>query len=257
MRTIAVVNQKGGTAKTTSAVNLAAALAELERSVLLIDLDSQANATDWVGVSQGGRRLLEALRDDDGLAELIVTSPIPGVDLIPAGPALASADKVLAAEMGPEMRLRDGLAQLPAGRWDVVLIDCPPGLGILSLSALVACQEVLVPVETRTMAVSGLVRLLETIAEVRRRYPPGPALLGILPCRVDMRTRLSVDVVDALRERLGQRVFRTVIRENIRLAEAFATRESVLTFARSSAGASDYRRAADELIERTATWEAA
>jgi len=257
MRTIAVVNQKGGSAKTTSAVNLAAALAEQGRRVLLIDLDSQANATDWLGVSQGGEVLLKMLRDESPLLDLVTPSAVAKVDVIPAGPALAAADKVLAGELGAEMRLRDGIRALPKRRWDVLLMDCPPALGVLSLSALIGSKEALVPVETRTMAISGLVRLLETIEEIRRRYPPGPKLLGVLPCRVDRRTRLSKDVLEALRGRLGRHVFETVIRENVRLAEAPSTGQPITSFARTSTGALDYRQAAEEMMSRKASRAAA
>lgn len=256
MRTVAIVNQKGGSAKTTSTVNLAAALAEMGRRILVLDLDSQANATEWLGGVTGGAALLEALRDETPLADLVVPTSVEGIDLVPAGPPLAAADKVLASELGAEMRLRDAMRGLPR-RWDFVLVDCPPALGILSLSSLIACQEALVPVETRTMAISGLVRLLQTIDEVRRRFPPGPGLLGILPCRVDKRTRLSSEVLDTLREKLKADVFETIVRENVRLAEAPSTRQPITRFAGRSPGAEDYRAAAVEVLARKARRKAA
>lgn len=249
MRQIAVMNQKGGSGKTTSAVNLAAALGEKGKRVLLIDLDPQASASNWFGVKDGGRGLLEVFTDGQPLAPLVQATCAKGVELVPSSTWLVGVERALASEPGTEAILRRALERLP-DRWDLVLVDCPPSLGLLAVAALAACGEVLVPVETRVMALAGLASLVQTVERVRDRLNPELRIAGLLPCRVDARTRLSHDIVETLRERFGADVFRTVIRENVRLAEAPSFSKPITIYDPRSAGAEDYRDAAAELLKR-------
>lgn len=251
VRTIAITNQKGGSAKTTSAVNIAAALGESGKKVLVVDLDPQASASSWLGVKDGGRGLLDLFLEGGSLADLVRASSAPGVDVAPSSAWLVGAEKALASEPGAEAVLRRAVSRLPK-KWDFVLLDCPPSLGVLALNALVASREVLVPVEAHAMALSGLVQLTKTVETVRDRLAPDLEVSGILACRVT-RTRLAGEVVDRLRESFGKLVFRTVIRESVRLAEAPSFSKPITAYAPESPGAEDYRAVARELTKRSKT----
>lgn len=250
VRTIAVVNQKGGTAKTTSAVNLAATLAEapLGRRVLLVDLDPQHSATDWLLGSGAdvGKGIFAVLGENVPVYDVVYETPVEGVDIVPSSSWLVGAERALAGEVGAETILRRKLSKL-AG-YDYVLMDCPPQLGILTVNALVAADEVLVPVEAHVMALAGLAQLVETVELVQDRLNPDLEITGIVPCRVDSRTRHAGEVVGQLRKRFGDLVFRTVVRENVRLAEAPSFREPITTYDPRSAGAEDHRALAQEVV---------
>lgn len=250
MRTFAVTNQKGGSGKTTTAVNLAAALGEKARRVLVLDLDPQASASSWLGIKDGGKGLLEVFSDGRKLADLVQASSAPGVDVVPSSAWLVGVDKAVAGEPGAETILRRALERLPLDRWDFVFVDCPPALGLLSVSALVACREVLVPVEASTLALAGLAALVGTVERVRDRLNPELEVSAILACRVDARTNLSRDVVESLRERFGKLVLETVVRDNVRLAEAPSFGKPITLYDPRSAGAEDYRSVAAELLRR-------
>jgi len=252
MRVIAVTNQKGGSGKTTTAVNLAAALAQLGRRVLVLDLDPQASTSAWLGVRDGGTGLLDALVAEDGgsLAGLIRPASAPGVDLIPASPRLASAERHLAETLGGERILLGLLRALPRDRWHYLLIDCPPALGQLTINALAAAGEILVPVEASTMAVAGLAGLLRTFAQARRHLNSDLAICGIFACRVDGRTLLARDVVAALRETFPELALATAIRESVRLREAWGHAQPIDRFAPRSSGAEDYRCLALEIARQ-------
>ncbi|MEW6387032.1 MAG: ParA family protein [Thermodesulfobacteriota bacterium] len=250
MRTLAIANQKGGSGKTTTSVNLAAALGEKKRRVLLVDLDPQHSATAWLGIRDAGKGVLAVLVDKVNLADLVHETGAPGVDLIPSSAWLVGVEKFLAGELGAETILRRALENLPPGRWDYVIIDCPPTLGILTVNALAAVRELLVPVEAHVMALSGLAQLLQTVEVVKDRLNPELKVTGILACRVDARTRHSREVVEELRERSGSLVYRTVIRENIRLAECPSFGQPITQYDRKSAGAADYRALAGEIIKQ-------
>ena len=248
MRTIAIANQKGGSGKTTTSVNLAAALGEKERRVLMIDLDPQHSATSWFGIRQAGRGVMGIFTGDGQLQDLVQPTGTAGVEVVPASTWLVGVEKGLAAEVGAEILLRRSLEDLPPKRWDYVLIDCPPTLGILTINALAAARELLVPVEAHVMDLSGLAQLLRTVDIVKDRLNPNLRISGILACRVDSRTRHAREVVEQLRERSGDLVYRTVIRENIRLAEAPSFGQPITQYDPKSTGAADYRALAGEVV---------
>jgi len=255
-RLIAVINQKGGSAKTTTTVNLAEALARRGRTVLVLDIDPQASTTAWLGVKPEGAELLRCLTCDDGpaLAELVSCTIVPAVDLIPSSQHLAQAERQLLGMVGAERQLGLRLAALLAAhpaRWDYALIDCPPAIGLLTANVLAAGPEILVPVEASTMALAGLGVLLQTIERVRAAYGAELPMAGILACRVDFRTRLSREILDYLRGRFPA-TFRTPIRETVRLREAWSHSQAIGTFAPTSTAADDYGALADEVIAQEA-----
>jgi chromosome partitioning protein len=249
MRLIAIINQKGGSGKTTTAVNLAAALGRQDRKVVVLDLDPQASASSWLGIKDGGRGLLDVLTDGLGLAGLIQPTSAAGVDVIPSSSWLVGAEKALASEVGAETALHRGLAALE-GPWHYILIDCPPALGILATNALVAAREVLVPVECHVMGLGGLARLLQVVEVVKERLNPSIKIAGILACRVDARTRHAHEVVEQLRSRFGPLVYDAMIRENVRLAECPSFCQPIDRYDPFCAGAVDYRKLASEVMKQ-------
>lgn len=249
MRRIAITNQKGGSGKTTTAVNLAAALAEKGKKVLLIDLDPQASATAWLGVKDGGRGLLDVIGGNGNLLDNIHDTGIKNLSLIPASSWLVGAERTLAGELGAETILNRKLDALPDD-WDFVLIDCTPSLGLLTVSALVASRELLVPVEAHILALNGLAQLLKTVDVVKERLNPHLAISGILVCRYNKRTRHSQDILETLKSKFGNVVYNTAIRENIRLAEAPSFSQPITLYDTASAGAEDYRALAGEILAR-------
>ncbi|MBP7063493.1 ParA family protein [Ferrovibrio sp.] len=247
MRRIAVSNQKGGSAKTTTAVNLAAALAENGRKVLVLDLDPQGSSSSWLGMAGRPSGAYELLAESGPAVDLVQTTAFNDIAVIPATPALHNAERTLAREIGAEMVLQRRLAGL-GGNWDYLLIDTPPTLGMLTLNALAAADELIAPVEAHVMALAGVAQLMETMRMVRERLNPGLRLAGILACRVDSRTRHSLDVVASMRKTFGSDVYNTVIRENVRLAEAPSFHMPITRYDSQSAGAADYRAAAAEVM---------
>lgn len=254
-RTIAITNQKGGSGKTTTAVNLAAALGEAGKRVLLVDLDPQGSATMWLGVQRFERSVHDLFTRGVSIGDVtIAVTSAPGVALVPAGAQLTQAERNLGGDFEALGTLHRAFDALPGGSYDVVLVDCPPAVAFLTPAALLACRELVIPVEARAMALQGLAGLLDRVK--RMAAPPfnhAPSIAGILPCRVDARTNLSREVVDALRgnPQIGALVFETVIRENVRLAEAPSYALPITLFAPNSPGAADYRAAAAELLART------
>lgn len=249
MRVVAVANQKGGTGKTTTAVNLAAVLGELGRRVLVLDLDPQGSATEWLGARPGGPGAWGLLVEDAPLDGVIQATALPGVDLVPASPWLVGAERALAGTVGAEVILRGRLAHT-RDRWDYVLIDCPPTLGLLTVMALAAAHRVLAPVEAHVMALAGLARLIQTVELVRERLNPDLRWSGFLLCRVDARTRHAAEVAEKLREYFPDQVFRTVIRENVRLAECFSFKKPITLYDPRAPGAEDFRALGREFLLR-------
>jgi chromosome partitioning protein len=253
MKAIAIVNQKGGSGKTTTAVNLAATLAEAGKRVLLIDMDPQASASLWYGMKEKGRGLYQALTDEASLELAIEKTGVEGLDLIPSSPLLAGVEKALASEVASESILKNRLLAIQNRSWDYCLIDCPPTLGILSLNALTLANQVLVPVEAHVMALHGLVQLLKTITVVKQRLNPSLEIAGILPCRVDNRNKHSQEVVKELKTRFEGKVTEAVIRENIRLAEAPLHLKPIHLYDPKSKGSEDYRKLAKEVISKASS----
>jgi chromosome partitioning protein len=247
---VAVANQKGGVGKTTTAVNLGAYLA-LGLRVLLFDLDPQANATSSLGFDPNAIELstYDALIGDAPLGEAIISSGRDKLDLAPASRALAGAQVELVEMPEREHRLKLALADVRA-RYDVVLIDCPPSLGILTLNALVAADLLLAPVQCEYLALEGVGQLLETIELVRATLNPRLELLGMLMTMYDPRTRLSSQVVEDVRRNFPKRTLETVIPRSVRLSEAPSFGKPVLEYEPTSRGASAYADLAQELIRR-------
>lgn len=250
MRIIACVNQKGGSGKTTTAVNLSAALGERGKRVLLLDLDPQASATNWLGITDAGRGLLDAFIGQTDLLDLVQPTPAPNVEIIGSSAWLLGVEKALAGELAAETILRNKLRALPE-KWDYILIDCAPTLGILTVSGLTAAREILIPVEAHVMALSGLAQLINTVGVVRERLNPELEIAGILACRVDGRTKHALDIVDELCNRFGDLVYPTVIRENVRLAECPSFGQPITLYETKSAGAMDYRSLAQDVDIQT------
>jgi chromosome partitioning protein len=248
MLNVAIVNQKGGSAKTTTAVSLAAALAERQRRVLLVDLDPQGSASAWCGVKTSGREFLETLVDRGEIGSLVQRTSIP-FDVIGCGLSFAGLERTVAGEPGAETLLREAISRLPAA-WDYILFDCPPSLNVASVNALVAAHGALVPVEAHVLSLEPLARLIDTVQRVQERLNKELRLLGIVACRVDNRTNHGPEVLRLLRERFGDKVYNVSIRENVRVAEAPGFKQPITIYDPQGRGAVDYRQLAAELEQR-------
>lgn len=253
MRTIAVMNQKGGAGKTTTTVNLGAALAERGKRVLLVDLDPQYSTTLWLAAPDIGRGVFDLFAEPETTTLLGLARPtgIANLSLVGASKWLVGAEKVLSDEPEAGVLLREKMDELGDGHFDYLLIDCPPNLGVLTVNALTAAREVLVPVECHVMGLQGLAQLLDTVAVVRERLNPDLRITGILACRLDQRTNHGPEIVATLRDQFPE-TYRTAIRENIRVAECPSMAQSILTYAPASTGAEDYRTLAAEVMTQEA-----
>ena len=254
VRIIAMVNQKGGCGKTTTAINTAAALAERSKRILLVDLDPQAHATIGLGYDPESfhHTIYDVLRSSNGrLSSVAVHTKIEGLDLAPCNVLLAGAEMELSQGSDRQLRLTEGLR--PARDiYDVCIIDCPPSLGVLTFNALVACTEILVPVQVHYYALEGLKRLLETVRIIRERYhPDSMERVGLLLTFVEEHSAFSRQIQQEMRDLFGDLVYDSVIHRNARLTESPSAGESVLTYASQSRGAADYRALACELLGET------
>jgi len=247
-RIYALANQKGGVGKTTTAINLAACLAEAGERSLVIDLDPQANATSGLGMRANGTSSYDLL-DGAPLADIAKHTAFANLDLVPSKPDLAGAVVELAARHDGERYLAQALAS-GASSYDFVFVDCPPALGPLTVNALAAAHRVLVPVQAEYYALEGLTQLMQSIELVRRRLNPGLGIGGVLLTMVDVRTRLAQDVEAEVRRHFGSLVFRTSVPRSVRLAEAPSHGLPAIAYDRRSPGADAYWKVAMELVER-------
>lgn len=251
MRIISVVNQKGGVGKTTTAINMAAALSEFGKFVLLVDMDPQGNATSGVGVVKAELEhgLYEALAKQKRLHDVVYNTGHEGLRVVPSTPNLAGANVELIDVERREHQLADLLSEIEHA-YDYVIIDCPPSLGLLTINSLVAADEILIPVQAEYYALEGLSQLLETIQLVQSNLKPDLKIMGAVITMFDKRTRLSEDVMNELYKYFPDTIFRSVIPRTVRLAEAPSFGQSIFHYEPGGKGAKAYQRLAEEVLQR-------
>jgi chromosome partitioning protein len=251
VRVTACTNQKGGVGKTTTVINLAAFLALSGTRTLVIDLDPQGNATSGLGVDRRAvqRSSYHALVDRAPMGDLIMETPVEGLDLVPSAPSLSGAEVELVGVSAREHRLTASLGQLN-GRYDRVLIDCPPSLGLLTINALTAADGVLIPIQTEYYALEGLSQLVNTIRRVREGLNPRLEIDGVLLTMYDARTNLSAQVASEVRRHMNGSVYETVVPRSVRLSEAPSHGLPIALYDPASRGADAYRELAGEVVAR-------
>ncbi|OYW58500.1 MAG: chromosome partitioning protein ParA [Rhodobacterales bacterium 32-66-7] len=256
---LALANQKGGVGKTTTAINLAAGLAELGKRVLLVDIDPQGNTSTGLGVRPDARKKTsyDLIVDSIGLQDVVIPTDIDGVSVIPANADLSSADLDIVSNEKRSYLLHDALhrPEMAGFGFDYVLIDCPPALSLLTINALVACDSVLVPLQCEFFALEGLSQLMLTIRDVRRSANPGLRIEGVVLTMHDKRNKLTAQVEADARANMGELVLKTTIPRNVRISEAPSHALSVLSYDTLSKGAVAYRELAREIADRRKTPE--
>ena len=250
-RIIAIANQKGGVGKTTTSVNLAAALAVLGKRTLLVDVDPQGNSTTGLGINKselsGG--LYEVLAGTRFLGEVVHQTELPQLLIIPATKNLVGAEIELVGAERREYRLKDALG-LVRDHYEYVFLDCPPSLGLLTLNGLIAADALLIPIQSEYYALEGLTALLETVSLVQKALNPALKLEGIVVTMFDSRNRISHEVLEEVRKHFPDALYRTIIRRNVRLSESPSYGKPICLYDGSSTGAQDYLELANELISR-------
>jgi chromosome partitioning protein len=251
MLRIAVINQKGGVGKTTTTVNLGAALARRGHRVLLLDMDPQANLTVHVDKRPDleSHTLTNLLVEDAPLSDLVQATAVPNLFVVPSDTSLAGVEQVLANRIGRETILREALEAFPSAKdFDFVLFDCPPSLGVLSANALVAADRVVIPMQAEYLSLQGMAKLLEVIQLVQKRLNPALQIACVLPCMVDARTNLSTEVLREIDAHFGPLLAKARIRNNVKLAEAPSFGHTIFQHAPDSNGARDYEAFAAEFL---------